>query len=296
MTAVRLPAWSLRTLAAVLRLCGGDPAARGGHPPELLQRTLFRRIYRPRRSVALARLNGIRLLFPTAFFAPLALGGFDRLSTARVRSYLKPGMVAVDVGAHVGYYTLLFARLVRPAGVVHAVEPAPANLALLHANLRRLSRAAVVVHRCAAGAAAGTRDLLLTELGDTNSFFAHPLAPATHRITVPVAPLDALVSAPAHLVKIDVEGAELDVLAGMSNLLAGCPSLVLLVEWNPACLRTAGHAPEELPRALVDLGLEVTVLDEQAGMAQPVRTFLATHRVEDLPPTWFANLWASPPP
>lgn len=286
----------MRTLAAVLRLCGSDPAVRGGHPPELLQRTIFRRIYRPRRPVAWARLNGIRLLFPTAFFAPLALGGFDRLSTARVRRYLKPGMVAVDVGAHVGYYTLLFARLVRPTGVVHAVEPAPANLAVLHANLQRLRRAAVVVHRCAAGGAAGTRDLLLTELGDTNSFFAHPLAPATHRITVPVAPLDALVSAPAHLVKIDVEGAELDVLAGMSDLLAGCPSLVLLVEWNPACLRTAGHAPEELPRALIQLGLDVTVLDERAGVVQPLRAFLATHCIDDLPLTWFANLWASRPP
>ncbi len=295
MIGVRLPAPGLRVLATLLRLGGGDPAARGGHPPESLQRTIFRRIYRPRGPVALARLNGISLLLPTCFFAPLALRGFDRLTTARVRRYLKPGMVAVDVGAHAGYYTLLFARLVRPAGRVHAVEPAPANLALLRANLQRLGHAAVIVHPCAAGAAPGTREFLLTELGDTNSFFAHPLAPAVGRIAVDVAPLDTLVGAPANLIKIDVEGAELDVLAGMPGLLAASPSAVLLVEWNPACLRAAGRAAEELPQALVDLGLTVTVLDEQSGLAHPLDAFLITHRVDALPPTWFANLWASRP-
>lgn len=276
----------------LLRLFGDDPARRGGHPPEVLQRTLFRRIYRPREPIALARLNGITLLFPSCFFAPLALRGFDRLTTTRVRRYLKPGMVAVDVGAHAGYYTLLFSRLVHPGGTVHAVEPAPANLALLRTNLTRQRHAAVTVHPCAAGAAPGTRDLLLTELGDTNSFFEHPLAPAVERITVDVTPLDDLFCGPAQLIKIDVEGAELDVLAGMTGLLAQSPAAALLVEWNPACLRAAGRDAEELPRALAEMGFTVTVIDEEAGLAQPAATFLATRPVQALPPAWFANLWA----
>lgn len=256
---------------------------------------MFRHIYRPRRPVALARLNGITLLFPSCFFAPLALQGFDRLTTGRVRRYLKPGMVAVDVGAHAGYYTLLFSRLVHPGGAVHAVEPAPPNLTLLRANLEHQDRAGVTVHPCAAAAMPGARDFLLTELGDTNSFFDHPLAPAVERITVAVARLDALVPAPVHLIKIDVEGAELDVLAGTAGLLAESPAVAMIVEWNPACLRAAGRDADELPRALADLGFTVTVLDEQAGLIQPIDSFLATHRVDALPPTWFANLWASRP-
>lgn len=276
-------------------LLGGDTLLRSDHPPLVLQRTLFRRIYRPRSAIGPARINGINLLFPTVFFAPLARCGFDRLTTDRVRRYLQPGMVAVDVGAHAGYYTLLFSELVRPGGEVHAVEPAPANLALLRANLERHRAGNVTVHACAAGASRGRRAFALTQLGDTNSFYDHPLAPTVERIVVDVTPLDSLLSGPAHLIKVDVEGAELDVLAGMAQVLAASRAMAMVIEWNPACLGAAGRDALELPRALTEMGFTVTVIDEQEGTARPLAAFLANRSVEALPPTWFANLWAERP-
>lgn len=292
MSAVRLPDPGVRAALTLLRRLGWDLRRWDGHPPPLLQRTLFRRIYFPRSHLATARLNGVELLFPTCFFPTLALRGFDRLTTARLRQHLKPGAVVVDVGAHVGYYTLLSWPQVAPTGAVHAVEPAPANLAVLRANLQRWPQARVTVHPCAAGAANGVGELLITPFGDTNSFFAHPLAAAVERRQVPIVPLDQLVPPPVDLVKIDVEGAELEVLAGMKGLLAASPGAALVVEWNPACLRAAGHPPEELPATLVELGFAVTVLDEEGGQPQDLSTFLATHSVPSLPPAWFANLWA----
>lgn len=295
MIPVRLPHRGVRACWQVARLLGADTLLRSDHPPLILQRTLFRRIYRPRSAISLARINGITLLFPAVFFAPLARRGFDRLTTDRVRRYLQPGMVAVDVGAHAGYYTLLFSELVRPGGGVHAVEPAPANLALLRANLERHHAGNVTIHTCAAGASSGRRTFALTQLGDTNSLYDHPLAPAVERIVVDVTPLDALLTGPAHLIKVDVEGAELDVLAGMPQVLAASRAMAMVIEWNPACLGAAGRDALELPRALTDLGFSVTVIDEQEGTAEPLAAFLANRPVDALPPTWFANLWAERP-
>jgi len=56
---------------------------------------------------------------------------------AHVRQVLKRGDVAVDVGAHVGYYACLFSELVGPEGLVVAVEPDPQNLSFLRTGLTR---------------------------------------------------------------------------------------------------------------------------------------------------------------
>ncbi len=66
-----------------------------------------------------------------AFRLALLLGHFEPETVAHVRQVLKEGDVAVDVGAHVGYYARLFSELVGPEGLVVAVEPDPQNLSFL---------------------------------------------------------------------------------------------------------------------------------------------------------------------
>src|SRR4029450_8092682 len=70
----------------------------------------------------------------------LAIAGvWEPNVTAAFRRTLAPGDVCLDIGAHIGYYTLLAARLVGPEGHVHAFEPAPASFRRLRAN-RQLNR------------------------------------------------------------------------------------------------------------------------------------------------------------
>ena len=76
---------------------------------------------------------------------------------------------------------------------------------------------------------------------------------------VDVAPLDELVSGRVDLVKIDVEGAELEVLSGMPRLLAQ-PGLSLAIEWHPELQRAAGYAPDALPRFMLDAGFRVAAV------------------------------------
>jgi len=160
------------------------------------------------------------------------------------------GATIVDVGANTGYNTVYAARLVGPWGRVIAIEPAADNVRVLRHNVSANCLTNVIVHAVAAGRIHEVRDLFLRgDVSAVNSLFAESVyASVTDVDRVPVAPLDALVNGDADLVKIDVEGAELDVLAGMTRLLASAP-IQLTVEWHPRLQEAARCVAAVSPRA-----------------------------------------------
>lgn len=246
-----------------------------------------RRFFRPDGFVNV-RVGGLVLHVPDAFLAHYVRGEYEPLTADWVRRSSRRGMVAVDVGAHIGYFTLLLARLAGPEGRVYAVEPAADNLAFLERNVTANGLRTVTIVPVAAGAGRGPRALVLTGSSDSHGFYAHPLAPTEGSIEVSEMPLDELVPYPVDLVKIDVEGAEPEVLAGMPRLLDS-PGLRLVVEWNPACLRAAGHDPAGLPASLRALGFEVVVADERARrLRRPAEIDPAA--VDE---SWYGNLLCS---
>jgi FkbM family methyltransferase len=238
-------------------------------------------------------VNGVPLRVPSALVPPFLAARFDPLTTRAVRRLLRPGMVAVDVGAHVGYYTLLLASCVGAAGRVIAVEPVEANLELLRLNVEQGAAAPVEICACAAGARDGFREFHITDSSDTHGLYGHPLQ-ATLRIErVDERRLDTLVKGRVDLVKVDVEGAELEVLEGMERLLDGPPPPALVLEWNPACLRRAGRDPASLPAFLANRGYAVEVVDEAAGRVRPLRTVAPIVATGKLPDWWYANIVAT---
>jgi FkbM family methyltransferase len=129
-------------------------------------------------------------------------------------TYLEPGSVLFDVGAHAGFLTILGCRLVGPTGCVHAFEPIAANVNVLRSNLARNGFSNATVHQVA----------LTDQTGEVH------MTAGTHHITaaitgsgetvVEAVRCDELELPPPTLVKIDVEGAERKVLDGMSGILA----------------------------------------------------------------------------
>ena len=169
--------------------------------------------------------------------------------------WVRPGDTVVDVGANIGWNAVRAARLAGPEGRVVAVEPTPDTLAVLRRNVAACGLGTIEVAPAAAGRAAGTAELFVRGgVSAGNSLYPESrYARVTRVVEVPVVPLDALVEGVAGLVKIDVEGAELEVLAGMERLLAA-PGLVLIVEWDPTLQEMAGFAPDALPRGLLARG------------------------------------------
>lgn len=135
---------------------------------------------------------------------------------------LRPGDVFFDVGANVGFFAMLAARIVGSTGRVAALEPVPANVDQIRANARRNQLDNVTVLEVAVGATDGTATLALAaHPGGATLATAAPPPDPIGSIVVAVASIDELVAGgqvpPPNVVKIDVEGAEEDVLRGMAK-------------------------------------------------------------------------------
>lgn len=239
-------------------------------------------------------LHGVSLLVPLPLAKALLNRHFDPLSISRLRQHVHPGMTAVDIGAHVGFYTLLLARLVAPGGRVVAVEPAPENLDLLRRNLSQGSPVPIEVLPVAAGAEDCDRTLKLSDSSDMHSFHQHPLGGHTRAVLVSQRRLDHLLPASPDVVKVDVEGAELEALEGLEGVMTPDSPRAILVEVNPACLTAAGTSVSALLGWLDRHGFgELELLDELAGVvhrgADARRAALGLERPTD----WFANLLAA---
>jgi FkbM family methyltransferase len=176
----------------------------------------------------------------------LVVSGVWEPEVTRVfKDVLSPGDVCVDVGANIGYFTLLASRLVGPSGRVYAVEPSSIAYAALLANLERNAISNVVPLRVAAGAREGNADLRDPPPGNLGSASLLEAAatrgssrPARGVTRVPVVPLSALLGQEdrhrVKLVKIDVEGFELEVLVGLEPMIDAGASPVIVVELNLA--------------------------------------------------------------
>ena len=137
--------------------------------------------------------------------------------------HLSTGDVFYDIGSNVGFFTLIGARLVGREGSVHAFEALAGCARALRRNVARNDFANVTVHECAVGAHVGDVPLMVSRHpgGATISVADRPHN-EVRTVTVHVTTLDAVVAAGApmpDLVKIDVEGAELDVLRGAGDVL-----------------------------------------------------------------------------
>ncbi len=164
--------------------------------------------------------------------ASVYLGLVEPEQSLAIANLLHPGCVFYDIGANVGYYTVIAARIVGDRGIVVAVEPDIRNITYLrrHLSINRLTNVSIVTAACSDGA--GICSFA------TGSTFAtghivkpHESCAPRQATIVPTISLDQLVaSAKAHpdVIKIDVEGAELSVLQGASRLLASRFPTVLL--------------------------------------------------------------------
>jgi len=156
-----------------------------------------------------------------------------------MRKVLRPGDAFIDVGANLGLMTLWAARLIGASGHVHAFEPQPDTYAVLERHLAINAVRNVTVHRCALGAQPGRRTLY--ERSDVSRGAASMVKPEKTfgQTTVELDTLDHLVETSqigaVRMMKIDVEGWELEVLKGARRLLAQRVAPVLCVESSRLC-------------------------------------------------------------
>jgi FkbM family methyltransferase len=204
-------------------------------------------------------------------------GQYEREEIAFVHRLLTPGDSAIDVGAHIGFFTVQMAAMVGPHGDVRAFEPLDANADLLERSVEENGYAdRVTVGRAAVGAASGTATLTFP-VETLNSGGAYLLRDGTAPLSgnletaVPIVALDDLdIRRPVRFIKMDVEGAEPQVIRGAKRLLQE-DRPVVLSELHPIQLeRASGVTADEFLAQLTSIGYRVQDLQGRPIDRAPV--------------------------
>jgi FkbM family methyltransferase len=192
----------------------------------------------------------------------LETGAWEPDSVRVVAEHLSPSATFVDVGAHIGYYSLKAASLVGPHGHILSVEPNPQTLPKLRGNIAASDASAVSVWPVACAASESTLQFYAAPESNTGESSlsrenASQEGTAAVSYSVPARPLDAIVKEAkldrVDVIKIDVEGAEFEVLKGASQTLA-LYHPVLIIELVDHQLKAMGTSVAEVTQFLISHG------------------------------------------
>jgi FkbM family methyltransferase len=200
----------------------------------------------------------------------IAFGVYEKAETAFFCSVCRPGMTFLDIGANIGYYSALASRRIGPSGQIVALEPDPESFRYLKQNIVANLAPTVFCIQKAAAAESGTLRLYVNrENRGDNRLYPNDLCDSSYQVEVST--VDAMLEdcgvERVDLVKMDVQGFEGHVLSGMKQTIQRSNSLILLTEFWPFGLRSAGTSPEDLLVELEQAGLRLYELTDKGRLA-----------------------------
>jgi FkbM family methyltransferase len=205
---------------------------------------------------------------------------------------VRPGMTVADVGANIGYYSMLSANLVGPTGRVFSFEPNSENSRLILMSKERNRADNLYLYPVALSDHAG-HAFFSTALGSNGGFLSETLDAlmSPQCVVVPTVRMDDIISNQIDFIKMDVEGAEGLVLAGARQLISKYRPIITM-EFSPEMLsRVSRVNPLELLKDIECLGYSINMLDRVDGgdalfsiddVADFVNGYGSAIRIEDL--------------
>ncbi len=204
----------------------------------------------------------------------------------------REGMSVLDLGANVGFHTLLFARSVGSGGHVWAFEPDPDNFATLCRNLELNAYGNVTAVQAAVGTSTGRGSLYRSPFYCDHR--TYPTEEGQQGVQVTMVSVDEFLPPGQRVdfVKMDIQGAEGMALQGMKKTLVSNPGVVILMEFWPEGLRKTGFPPEMVLSELENLGFALYRIDERTDDVEEVGNRKTL--IDALAGSGYANLLALP--
>ncbi len=215
-----------------------------------------------------------------------ARGTYERPLQVFIAKNLSAGDVFYDIGANIGFFSLIAARHVGPQGRIYSFEPVPENAAAISRSAHLNGFDTVDVFAAAVGSSDGRAELMLARhIGGATLASVGPPPDLCGRIEVDLVSIDTVIAQrglrPPSLIKIDVEGAELEALTGMVGTLrahrptvlyeiddASRAGLVRKVEALAAFWSAAGYVLTPLPAAYQGIDWHVAHVVARPAPAQ----------------------------
>ena len=226
-------------------------------------------------------------------------GLYDSALTRLLPSILRSGSVFYDLGANIGYFTLIASGIVGPNGHVYAFEPIPENALRVKQSLERNGISNVTVIEAAVLNSTGSTTMFVSDMSSNSGWGSIVSSPTRQRkITVATTSLDSLVydhgAKNPDVVKIDIEGAEPFALEGMSRLLSQDSGPDVIIELNSYLLTRSGFSPSDLVQLLRNKDYFLFELQEQrinalcdSRSSWPLMNVYATKRRD---PNWISQV------
>jgi FkbM family methyltransferase len=241
-------------------------------------------------------MNGARLMWVDLGDRYVSRGclvdNYEPIETAFVRRHLRSDSIFLDVGANIGWFTIVASTIVGERGRIHAFEPLPDTAAHLKQTIEANElEALVTVHELALSATDGEGFINWSKGTDNpgGSFATTQLMNGFESVRIAFRTLDSLALGRVDFVKLDVEGSEMNVMRGGEKTILGSRP-VMLAEVNPTSLRNiSGVSPDELIDYVRGHGYRVVMLDHERGEFE----------IDRFPPDWpreLANVGMLPIP
>ncbi|MBG1260433.1 FkbM family methyltransferase [Nostoc commune] len=208
----------------------------------------------------------LRLVFYLSYYNTLEAG-----LTSLFKKIVEPGMVVVDIGAHVGIYTLLAAPLVGSTGKVYSFEPTPRTFDFLKLNIEiNACTQQVIAKQIAITDKKSLQTLSISEHSGLNSLYA--FSEEDKLVEVETHSLDVILSNELQIdvIKIDTEGAEPFVWKGMQRIREQNPNLIIFMEFAPTYLLRAGVNPKDFLHEIHNDGFHTAKVDDFSGEIYPI--------------------------
>lgn len=195
-------------------------------------------------------------------------GDLERGTRILVENLVRPGDIVVDVGANIGLFSLAAAKKMNMCGHVYAFEPFPITADYARKNIKLNSLSSFVsVSQYAVSNKIGEGQLYLGTCSGHHSLYPLTAENNEERFVVPKVTLDHVLSdvSCVDLLKIDVEGAELDVLEGAAEIVRRSRDIVMIVEFGASHVERAGCTPEVWMSRFKEYYLDVRVVNDLTG-------------------------------
>ncbi len=196
------------------------------------------------------------------------VGCYEPEVTAVFRRVLRAGMGVIDIGANIGFFTMLSAALVGNDGYVPAVEPNPNNTKLIEASRRENGFEHVQIAQLAAAPETGSRALHWSSSTGTTSDLPGDISAVLGSTIVPGARPDALLpyGRRINLIKVDADGADYKALLGCTGTIARDRPLII-AEFAPSFLLSfSGVSGDEYLQWFIGQGYDLSIIQSDGSV------------------------------